>query len=58
VLRDYLVRAIATAPAETPYYESFASAFEALLLAEGVLTNDDIAPRAQRAGRPNTYDVG
>jgi hypothetical protein len=58
VLREHLVRAIETAPAATPYYESFAAAFEALLVADGVLTNDDIAARTERARRPDSHHVG
>ena len=36
--RQRLIGAIAAAPANTPYYESFTAAFESLLLTDGVLS--------------------
>jgi hypothetical protein len=52
------VRVIETAPTSTPYYESFAVAFEALLVADGVLTSDDVAARTHHSGRLDAHHVG
>jgi hypothetical protein len=38
--RERLIAAVADAPEEVTYYESFTAAFEALLAADGVLSRE------------------
>ena len=41
-LRTRLMAAIAAAPDGTPYYESLATAFESLLVADGIVSKAEI----------------
>jgi hypothetical protein len=44
VFRQQLITAIAGAPTDTSYYESFTAAFEALLVIDGVLVTERADP--------------